>query len=54
MKEDTRTGRAGVTEEDKGEPARGGRKNIMMKNGARQAEREARDTKHIQQTLLCQ
>lgn len=52
MKEDTRTGRAGVTEEDKGEPARGGRTNIMMKNGARETAREARDAKHIQQTRL--
>lgn len=42
MKEDTRTGRSGVTEEDKGESARGGHTNIMMKNGARRGRERSR------------
>lgn len=40
---------AEVTEEDKGAPGRGGHTNVMMKNGARETERETGDGK----TMLC-
>lgn len=51
MKKETRSGSAGVTEEDKGGSGRDGRTNTMMKNGARQSEREIRDTKHAYEPI---